>query len=170
VLRLFQAFLAICLLRRGPQDLPASRFLFWLTASAGLLLGTLILASDDEPLLNALLAQGLDQLLTGALLYSALSLQRRQGRFLQAGSAIFGSGLLVNLALIPLLLLAAGATPQEPRAQLAGLLFLMLLGWSIVILGHILRHTFDLPFGAGLMLGLGYFLFINQLVSGILGT
>jgi hypothetical protein len=169
VLRLLQAFFAICLLRSGPQDLPASRFLFWSSAAAGVLVGTLILAGDGVPLLRALLAQGLDQLLMGVLLYAALSLQGRRSRFLQGAAAVFGSGLLVNLALIPLLLLAGGAAPQELRAQLAGMLFLLLLGWSIVILGHILRNTFDLPFGAGVILALGYFLLINQLVGALLG-
>lgn len=161
---LIEFFIQLCLLRRAPQDLPVSSALLGLALIADLAVGTVLGAVVAlSPMLT--LAEGLvDVLFTLGLLYLALQLLDRLPRFHQTATALLGAGALLGLlAIVPLSFMSSGQ-PSEQSA-LAGLLFLALLAWSILVMGHILRHSFDLRLGQGVVVAIAYNLLSFFLIS-----
>ena len=55
--------------------------------------------------------------------------------------------------------------PGQPSV-LAGFLFLSLIAWSVLVTGHILRHSFDLTLGQGVLVAVAYNLLSYNLISG----
>ncbi len=163
---LIRFFVELCLLRRGPQDLPGSSALLGLALVVHLVSAVLVgLAAG----LTAAVAvgQGLaDALLTLGLLALALRVMDRRPRFFQLATALFGAGALLGLlALVPLGLVAGAESRGE--TSLAGLPLLVLLFWSLLVTGHILRHGFDLRLGQGLLIAVAYNLLASALVNGL---
>jgi hypothetical protein len=152
----------ICLLRRGPQDLPYSQELArgMVLAFAGVKLGSALWLDIPDPFLRSLLSLAL--LL--ALPWMLLAIRGHRPRYLQTLTAFAGTGLLFSLLFLPVVWLAADLPPVAPDvtpepAQLAvGWLTLALLGWKLVINGHILRHALDWPRIPALLLALALFL------------
>ena len=70
-----------------------------------------------------------------------------------------GVGVLMSLLALPLL--TSGGELQEG----AVLLLLGLMIWSVVVMGHILRHTFDLTMGQGVALAALYSFASYQLTT-----
>lgn len=167
---LFKAFFDLCLFRLGPQDLPASRFLL----SFGILLSILVslaaLSISRVSAMGYLLGDLLNLLLEAALLYAALSYLRLRARFEQTFVALLGSGVLLQLLSLPALVLIIGAEPGQALREF-GLLFLLgVLGWNLAVMGHILRHAFEMRLAAGVLLAVVYFLLINTLTSFLFGS
>lgn len=76
--RLLNVFVDICLLRAGPQDLPASGFLMLWAAVLGLVTGTISIVDDIGGPINALLAQLMDLVLLMVLLRLGLEFKGMQ--------------------------------------------------------------------------------------------
>jgi hypothetical protein len=157
-------FFELCLLRRAPQDLPASSALLGVALAADLSAGAL-LARTAGVAIGVGLAQSLvDVVLTLSLLYSGLGLTRHRARFVQTATAVLGSGALLGvLALVPVGLLPSDAESQG--AFLGGILFLALIGWSVLVTGHILRHAFELTLAQGVGIAVAYNVFLYWLVA-----
>jgi hypothetical protein len=156
---LFNLFLDICLLRKGPQDLPASQELLklCLIAYAGSGLLNLWLGLGDTGSGMALLLTMVDVSLLMGLSYAVLQLMGLLERYVQTLTALAGTGTLLQLIVLPLGLwyqreLAGG----DGAADLPAMLWLLLLIWSIVITAHILRHALSVSFGTGTLYALGY--------------
>lgn len=163
---LIRFFVELCLLRRGPQDLPGSSTLLGLVLAVHLVSAVLVglAAGLTGPIA---VGQGLaDALLTLGLLWLALGLTDRRPRFLQVATALFGAGALLGLfALAPLGLVAGAESRGE--TSLAGLPLLVLLFWSLLVTGHILRHSFDLHLGQGVLIAVAYNLLASALVNSL---
>lgn len=163
---LIQFFFELCLLRKAPQDLPASSALLGLTAGADLLMGMVLAATVGLSPGLGLLQSLVDVVLMLALLYGAMRLLGRLPRFQQTATALLGSGALLGfIAVVPL-----GMLPQGGEQQASGgavLLFLALIAWSVLVAGHILRHTFDLRLGQGVGIAVVYNFFAYSLVGGL---
>ena len=163
--KLLNVFFDICLLRAGPQALPASPFLLSATALMGLLTGTVVIVDALGNVFTAFMAQLLDLLLLALLLLILLRLRGLESRFMQATTALFGCGALINLVTLPLQLLS----PEEGAGQQAGgpafLLYLALIIWALVVVGHILRHVLEIHLVRGILIALGYFFVVNLAVQ-----
>jgi hypothetical protein len=157
---LINAAFDLCLLRRGPQDLPVSIHLLWLTSLLNLLTGVLMLM-DGESEIGVAIAQTLFELalMLGAL-YAALRFNLRTERFIQTATALMLSGFLLGVLILPLVVWGTHNQSVE-----AGLLFLAVFSWGIVVFGHILRHTFEFSLNVGIAAALLYTLFAGSLVS-----
>lgn len=164
---LIRFFLELCLLRRAPQDLPGSSTLLGLVLAINLGASLLVgLAADLSA--PVALGQGLaDALLTLGLLHLALSLTRHPARFLQLATALLGAGALLSLVAVAPLLLLSGAESRG-ETSLAGLPLLVLLFWSLLVTGHILRHGLDLRLGQGVLIAVGYNLLASTLINSLL--
>jgi len=167
MVRLLNLFVDICLLRAGPQDLPASRFLLWLTGATSLITGTLVIIGGLDGLGRALLAQLLDLALLLGLLRAALTATGRRGRFLQTASALFGTGTFINMVTMPLQLTMSDDPLSSPFGGLAAVLYLLMIVWALLVMGHILRHAFEIRLGAANLIALGYFFMINWLIQSL---
>jgi hypothetical protein len=167
---LIQFFVDLCLLRKAPQDLPASDALFWLTLGADLVVGILVAVTAGLAFGSGVLQAVLEIALMLGVLYIALTFVRHPGRFQQTGTALLGSGALIGLiAIAPLAMNAAGSEESE-AAAFGALLLLGLMVWSIVVTGHILRHAFAITLGQGAAAAVAFELVAIALLGGLSGS
>ena len=148
---LLNNFVDLCLLRIGPQDLSASSSLLMIVTALNILTELLMIVDVRTGVASALGESIFETGLMLAILYFGLNMQHRLSRFNQAATALMGSGLLLGLLALPLI-----SWSRNPEATEAGFLLLLLIIWSLVVMGHILRHTFEIGLGFGIGLAFGY--------------
>jgi hypothetical protein len=166
--------LGLCLLRRGPQDLPYSpaltRKLVLLGFAIDVLYVSLLDVEQPWPRLLFALAMSL------GVPWLLLQLRGRTARYAQTLGAIAGTGALFTVAFLPVALwtrqFAAAGAGVEPSGEqmLAGWIVLLLLGWRLAVNGHILRHALDLPRWAGALIAIAWFLIEFNLDRSLFGV
>jgi hypothetical protein len=169
VLRLILAFVDIMLHRRGPEDLPSSKFLVWLLLAASVGVELAVLFANDGSMRAAavsVLVAALDVWFVWALLRTF----NRQRRFLQTMSALLGTETILNLAGAPLvpLLSASAAASTEPQITLPLLLTALLGIWSIDIAAFVFARALERPYVLCVAIMLGYVLLIVSLQTTLL--
>lgn len=167
MLKLFNFFVDICLLRRAPQDLPASGALFALVVLLSVAVGA-VGVSDVIAGLAAFAAAMLDAVIAMVLLRLALMLKNHPGRFLQTATALFGSSIIMGLIALPLQL--AIDDKAEVVAPFVSVAYLFLLIWIQVIIGHILRHALDVSMMLGVGLALTYSVLSGVIIQSLFLT
>lgn len=162
-------FVELCALRRPPQDLPASDVLLGLTLAADLVVGIMVGLTAGLSWLTSLM-QGITEIsIMLVALYAALTQLRMRPRFIQAATALLGSGALLGLlAILPLSMNPTG-TDQTDMAALGAFLLLALVIWGIVVTGHILRHTFGLTLGQGSAIAVAFEILTVTIVTAMFG-
>jgi hypothetical protein len=109
----------------------------------------------------------LDTALLIVFIQALLYLLSRGTRILQTLTAMAGSGSLLGLVALPLVL---WGQPSQAEEQVSGLLlyaWLLLLLWNLLVAGHILRHALSTSLGIGVGVALLYALFSMQLVAAL---
>jgi hypothetical protein len=163
---LFELFLDICLFRKGPQDLPAGMALLKLCLLGYALSGfVVLLLSTPAPV--AILQILLDLVLLAGLLHLALRARRHPRRFEQTLSALTGTGTLMGLLALPVMVWIV-RQGSDGDIELPSLLLLALMAWSIAIMTHILRLALDVPVWVGALGALGY-TFLSWTLTGWVG-
>jgi hypothetical protein len=147
----------VILLRRGPQDMPHSpRLLVWVCAASLLL--QLAIASVLAVPGDALGAGLIGLAFNLGVLYLLLNLRGLRARFVQAALALTSCAIVFAILSVPIVL-AVGGKPPTPEAitplqALLGMLALPIVVWKLIVDAHILRHSLNLPFAAGLLIAL----------------
>ena len=148
--RLILIWFDICLLRAGPQELPASRELLALAMACYTLVSFILSLPEYPPVVAVKLA-----LLDGALLMvfalTTLYLSGKFARLTQTLTALSGTGALLGLLALPVIQLLSSAHSTGQPSPLAGMLWLLLFGWNLAVVAHIMRHALS----TGLPLALG---------------
>ena len=140
----------ICLLRAGPQQLPAAPQFLALMLIGYFLVGLLISRLSFD--LGAAAAVSLlDVLLMAAFTQLALRIVAKPERFTQTLAALAGTGQLLSLLALPLIQRLYAAQAAGDTAAGSALAWLALLIWNLLVLGHILRHALSVS----LMTGVG---------------
>ena len=154
---LLQLLRDICLLRRGPQDAPFSPQLLIAVCAASLLLQLAIagvLGIEGDALGAGLIGLAFNL----GVLYALLTLRGVRSRFVQTAIALTACAILFAILSVPIVLLAGGKPPtpetMTPLQAVLGLLALPVVVWKLVVDAHILRHSLNLPFFAGLLIAL----------------
>jgi hypothetical protein len=163
MLPIIDAFLQIALRRRGPEDLPDSRFLLLIAGLAYVVAqGFLGAPVYDSPLALAR-SLILDLLLLCGCLWGLLRLAGHAARYRQTLTAIFGTGALLGVCMLPFnYWIDMAAQPGKPAVgPTIGLL--AVVSWSLVVNGHIFSRALSARFAAGLAIAVAYF-FLNYLV------
>lgn len=161
-------FLDICMLRAGPQDLPASAFLLRLLMALNIIVGTLVsfpISGFDRALMEVLL----DILLLVILLYAGLQWRGLGARFVQVLMAFMGTGIVLGMLMMPVVYQLAAANAVNETAPVAALVWWGIVFWNITIFAHILRHGFNIHLAYGFVLAVAYILLFWQLSDWILG-
>ena len=158
---LFKAFLDLCLFRAGPQDLPTSTWLRNATL-VGYFLVSAALSILVVPEFSSLLAALLDTFLLALLAVGSLWLLSKRERINQTLTAIYGSGVLFNLAIAPLAIIYLSMDKQAGPLLATGITALGL--WNLAVLGNILRHALNLPLLAGMAIAITYLALSSLLV------
>lgn len=153
--QLVSVFVDIALHRKGPDVLPASRFLLGLVLLA-YVAASFVIWQLNWPPGQALGIMTLDVVLHLAFLSFVLALARRSARFLQTATATLGAETLLALIALPLHTLIATGQEGAPIVLTATFLLLVVLFWSIDIAGFVLSRALDQPYIVGLMIMVGY--------------
>ncbi len=159
---LIRIFWDICAIKAGPQDLPTSNFLLGLTLLAYFITGSIV-AVLQWPVSQAVLAAFLDTaflaLVSRALLWSRML----SARFVQTLTALAGSGALMTVIAMPLVLWQGwvGMTEANAAPTLPTWLLMIWMVWNVVVVGSIIRHALStiLPLGMGLAAAYVYITF-----------
>jgi hypothetical protein len=109
-----KAMWAICTLRRGPQDLPASSTLMLLMLLLNAI-GSAMLEAIEMPAASAALAAVIDTIVVIVLIRLLLQATGMQNRFRQTVTAIAGTGLVMTFFALPTLLWIAAWAGQQRR-------------------------------------------------------
>ena len=162
----------ICCLRRGPQDLPYAPLLL------GVLCVTLIAFQLGEsallnPKQSAFGTVLFEQTFDLGVLFLLVSVRDVRNRYVQTALAHFGSDLLFQFMLFPLLLIVGpaviGKEPSSvhltPPQGLAMLLGYGLVFWKVIIEAHILRHALDVRFAFGVAIAVGWAIVLFALTA-----
>lgn len=170
LLAILHFFLELSVLRRKPQDLPASTILLALVLVFGMLSGVLLSVTAGAAWPTGIGQTALDLLLMLGALHLALKLTDKLPRFVQTATALVGADTLIGvIALVPV---GLAAPPVEDSQQLLlpGLMFIVLVAWSVMIAAHILRHAFDIKLAQGAVIAIAFdilaFLVVAELTRG----
>jgi len=164
---LFNYFFELCLLRAKPQDLPASGALLGLLLVANVLVGVLAFSGLYGSALRALMAGVVENIFFLTTLGSLLYFKGLFPRFNQTATALLGSSTLLAVILIPLYSMSGTGTNHTAITAVADLGALALLIWSLLIMGHVIRHAIEVPFGRGIMFAVVYFLLSSLFVGSL---
>lgn len=163
MLSLIRFFFLLCLLRNRPQDLPASQALLMVVAAVNIVIGTIVVTPALGSPFTALLASLLDTAMLLGFVWLLLRFRDHPGRFLQTATAAVGVSAVIAILSLPLQwTISSGANTASPTPETATQLFLLLILWLQVALGHVLRHAL----GVNLLLGVGL-AFLYAMVSGV---
>jgi hypothetical protein len=166
MLQLIRAWFDICLLRRAPQELPASNYLLGLALCCYAAVSVLVSAQGYD-FTRALQLATVDLGLLVVFIWLLLYLQGRQARFNQTLSAMAGTGSIMGLVALPLLLMAGPDTVSgEVPASLVSVWLLLLL-WNLFVMAHILRHALSATFLIGFGFSLLYALISMQVITAL---
>ncbi|OOG22312.1 hypothetical protein B1C78_15325 [Thioalkalivibrio denitrificans] len=168
---IIRPFLQLTLLQIGPQDLPASRTLLLIAAGAYAVVGTLVGLSFYAP--PSAVAQTLAELGVMALVvHLALYLRGHPERFMQTYTGLAGISAVLGTVALPLVhTVARGVPPSGETPVLAGLAYLLVLGWLLAAYGNVLRHALSLQrLSFGVVLAMLYLVFTTALTEILLGA
>jgi len=149
--------LDICLLKAGPQDLPASAWLMKVV-----LLTYFAIATFSQllqyPLMVSLAAALAELVLLGVFIKVMLALRSFQSRFNQTVTAMAGTGCLISVIALPLVHRASEISPESVSGVDSAimLLVMMVLLWSLMVTAHIFRNAIEIKAGIAVMLTVFY--------------
>ena len=162
----------MCLLRVAPQDLPASTLLLGIAVAANAGLGTLVTLLHFPPLTAVAVGVTLT-LLPGLFAFVLLVVRGRVERFSQTYAALAGTGAVLGLISLPLVVLMERSGPADGPSA-AGVLvtvpWLALLVWSWVVSGHILRHALSVHLTAGIGISMALFWLTAMVIHQVFGS
>ncbi|MDX9766732.1 MAG: hypothetical protein RBT51_05260 [Ectothiorhodospiraceae bacterium] len=165
---LAKPFWRLCLLRQGPQDLPASGSLLVLVLAVyfGVSVAIALPMYGSSLALTQALAE---TMLLGLFTRVILAIARRPNRWVQTFTALAGVGALLGLFVLPLVHVLAPAGDEPGTLEgLASLVYLGLIGWLLAAYGHVFRHALSLRgLAPGVLLALAY-VFLSAIVVELL--
>jgi hypothetical protein len=180
VLRLALAFVDIALHRRGPDTIPASRFLLGFVVVVYLLVAFVALglappppAESEAAALAVEYAPFLIPIESGiyaAFIWGLLKSFDRDRRFLQTATALFGADTLFTLMSMPLLVWATALEAADSAATAPTLLYWLLLLWSIDVSGFVLARAIERPYALAVMIVIGYVLLTVSLRASLFSS
>jgi hypothetical protein len=158
---LFGVIVDIILLRRGPEQLPASPALLGTLVVASILESSLAAVFMPVTFLFALLQAMVGAAVLLAWFHTALKIVGKRERFIQMMTALIGVNLLffpVMLPLIGALLPYAGKPdPQNPPPAMLTMIILGIGAWALFVEIRIVKATFEWPAIAAFLLIAGEF-------------
>ena len=161
---LFNTFLNMCIFRYKPQDLPQSYDLLMLCLFIYTAINAL-LAMTTAPFIRALQISVLDTVIIAVITITILKLNRHYERWIKTLMALTGTGCIIGLFALPLFTGAFLLQVSELVQSVILMIYLALLIWNIVIMGHILRHAMETTLGVGIVFALIYLIISSTLIS-----
>ena len=163
MLALLQTLFDIVRLRRGPDAIPYSGFVFGLVVMLWLF-SSIVMTGTTEELDDRSFLVGLVVSLVGLACYAAIViLAGKAPRILQTIAAILGCGALLNLMFVAGNLLLTPLVGVNPT----NIVVTLILFWSIPVEGHIVARAIDRHWYAGIIIAMAVFVF-QLIIFGLL--
>lgn len=159
---LFRQYFNIAFLMGRPQDLPAGVAQMQVGLTLALLTYVLALL-DAYGIGQSLLRASVDIGCSALVLYVALQLVNRTERFEQAFGGLCGASAFINAAAIPVYL----NRPAVEASASGALAEFVLLVWSLSLLAHVVRHTFEVKLVHSVVIAFFYVMVLMVVMSAI---
>jgi hypothetical protein len=164
---LIRFFFDLLLHRRTPDELPASRFLFWGLIVCSALIDFSSMLVDLRPVASAVVtvvASALDL----AFVWCVLHAFGRDRRFSQTLTALLGTSIVFDVLLTPLTFLYRSLDAEQPEAVLVWIILLACALWVVDVAGFILARALERPYALGAAIMLGYVLLRANFVRSLI--
>ncbi|MEX2353158.1 MAG: hypothetical protein WD709_03150 [Gammaproteobacteria bacterium] len=157
---LFRTFFDICLFRKGPQDLPAARELFWLVM---LCYGAISVALSFpyQTFYIAVITGVTEALMLLLITYTFVYLRSVTGRWRQTSTALAGTGVIFSLMAFPLFYLRVYLQSGPALQAFIGMVIICLILWNIAVMTHILKNALSSSYFLGVLASLAYIALIS---------
>jgi len=165
VYTILKPFLNLCFLNANPQDLPASQVLLVMSLILYLVISVAL----------ALPVYGLNVSLTQALLEIAmliaytwliLVMTSHGERLTQTLSALAGTGVIFGFLALPIIYSIYEATGAGGVGNVWTLIaYLMIMGWLLVVYGHVFRNALSSGLFLGMLVSLGYIVLTSMIIE-----
>jgi hypothetical protein len=156
---LLSLIFAICIFKKGPQDIPASKALIQLLIPLYAIISFLILIINTSLLLTILQVMVEIVLILG-LSWAILLIDNKSARYQQTACALMATDALISFIALPSM-----ATITAQGGGLASLSILLLMVWHWAVSGHIFSHALGRPFLFGLAVSFMYILTSYQIMG-----
>lgn len=172
VAELLRQYFRIAFLMGRPQDLPTGSMQMRIGLALAFVTYMLALIGIQSP--TRMIAHVvLDLGCTALVLQVALALVGHPGRFEQAFGGLCGASAFINLAAVPLYRSAASALDSSnasfgPDTGLIVFGQLMLLVWSLSLLAHVVRHTFEVRMWVSIVIAVAFVMTLLTLLDVLL--
>ena len=157
--QLIQLILEITAFKKGPEDMPHSKWLMRLLAGVYWLISFIVLWLS-VPAGMAFLQSCLQMFLVMAACWIILFFAGKQARYLQTVSALLGTDALISFFAIP----ALASLAVQPSA-LGFVAVMLLMVWSWAVTGYIFSHALSKPILFGLGVAFLYILASYQIIE-----
>lgn len=156
---LLKLFFDICIFKKGPQDIPSSKWLFRVLILTYASISFIILFIDNS------FAKTFQQAVVGTVFILLASkviliIANKSERYLQTTCALLATDSLISFFAIP-----AMATLILEGTDLAFLSVLLLMLWHWLVTGHVFKHALQKPFTFGLGVAFLYILVSYQVMA-----
>ena len=161
--KLLEVFIGICFRRNGPEDLPDSRFLLQacivLYAISSIVFSSI--GSGDQaasqPGFPIVFVKGLFDTAYAVLWFvMLLTVFNRLQRANQTLTAILGIGVILTVIAVPLAVGYFSMPAESPAVAYFTLGLLLLTGWQVTVIGHIVHRALEFPLFGGLAFAILY--------------
>ncbi len=151
--KLIKLIFEICLLRKGPEDLPATRSvllnLLMVSLVVSIFLGLMIYDT------NVALVSSIAGLLF-SYIFTKILLINMPERFIQTFSAMLGTVTLINLLSLPVFAPLSNKELNESIEVLLSVVSFGFLIWIIVVYGFIFSRALSVALNYGIAISVGY--------------
>ena len=152
---LLKVYANLCLLSKGPQDLPYSVFLLRIVLALYFVTGVLS-SLPSSSLGQSLMMMCVDVLILMLFCWICLQFFKQLPRFNQMMTAILGTGSLFQILAWPLMFYFEIARAKQLVVPELGFLLLMLISWNLAVYAHIFRETLGIRLYAAFLITLSY--------------
>ena len=162
--KLLILFFDLCLIKKGPRDVPESSVLLKAVFFAYFLAGAILLSSANELLVAAIKAF-IETVLVGLFMYLLVSFFSVPNRFNQSISAVYGSGAIITIISAPFIFGMKDLVQNQQQTGLSGLLVFLIVCWGFIVMANIIRETIQKSLSVSLLLTFCYFYLSYQSIS-----
>ncbi|PIE41888.1 MAG: hypothetical protein CSA49_01315 [Gammaproteobacteria bacterium] len=139
-----QLFWQICLMRTGPDQVPAAAaftvFILFIYAALSLFARLVI---GELPVDYSVVSLVVITALWALSVYAVLQFKGLASRFQQTFTAALGADVLLTLVTLPLVVVSINLPETSPEASLVALSMLVLFVWDVLIKGFIFHKAFN---------------------------
>ena len=153
MLEIVKTLFNICLLRKGPEDLPCDLSLIVMLIGVSLAVSIWLGAIIHDPQIA-----GISSIagLFFSFAFTKVLLLKNPERFIQTFCAMLGTVTLINLISVPVIYPLSKEGLNENLVLLFGLLSFALFIWIVVIYGFIFSRAISSVLGYGVAISVGY--------------